>query len=198
VANPFHSRAFSIAALCLLVSGTVLDGQRNPHPSAFETRASFSVDNDAMSLTSVAATIEARPNAPGYSWLRINFYAFPFTAADIAGAVKGHVESMDTRWKNKAGNAKEYNHANAVIQLGVDRDFKVWQVDMAVPGHTCTIAPFERDVKTFLQTYRFDGRHLRLKSKGSFVCDLKSLGAPNRRFGWDLDLDVPVFQKVSR
>jgi hypothetical protein len=29
------------------------------------------------------------------------------------------------------------------------------------------------------------------------VCDFKSLGIPNQRFGWDLDLDVPVFQKPS-
>jgi hypothetical protein len=78
----------------------------------------------------------------------------------------------------------------------VDNDLKVWQVDVSVPGHACTIAASEPDVKSVLQDYRFDGRRLRLKSKGSFVCDLKSLGIPNQRFGWDLDLDVPVFRKA--
>jgi hypothetical protein len=185
------------AALGLAVIGSGSGEQGSPDPAAFKTHAVFSVDNDAMSLTSVAATIEARANAPGYSWLRINFYSFPFTAADIAGAVKGHVESMDAKWKNKASNPKEYNHSNAVLQLSVDKDLKVWQIDMAVPGHTCTIAPYEPDVKKALQDYRFDGKRLRLKSKGSFVCELKSLGIPNQRFSWDLDLDVPVFRKVS-
>jgi hypothetical protein len=186
---------FTALAFCAFASGS--GDQNKPDPSTFETHAVFSVDHDAMSLTSVAATIEARPNAPGYSWLRINFYSFKFTAADIAGAVKGHLESMDSRWKKMASNPKAYNHSNAVVQLGVDKNFNVWQIDMAVPGHTCTIAPYERDVKSALQEYRFDGKRLRLKSKGSFVCDLKSLGIPNQRFGWDLDLDVPVFQKPS-
>ena len=150
-----------------------------------------------MRLTSVAATIEPRPGAPGYSWLRIHFYSFPFTAADIAGAVKGRLESMDARWTKKAINPKDYNHSNAVIQLGVDKAFKVWQIDMSVPGHSCTIAPDERGVKSALQEYRFDGQHLRLESKGSFVCEMNTPGVPNRRFGWDLDLDIPVFQKAS-
>jgi hypothetical protein len=185
------------SALALFPFGSGSGAQGNPDPRAFQTHAVFSIDDDAMSLASVAAAIEARPNVPGYSWLRINFYSFPFTASDMAAAVKGHVESMDRKWKNMAGTPKDYNHANAVIQLSVDKDLKIWQVDMAVPGHSCTIAASERDVKSILQEYRFDGRRLRLKSKGSFVCDMKSLGIPNRRFGWDLDLDVPVFQKVS-
>jgi len=184
-------------ALTLCAFGARFGGQGNPDPSAFETHAVFSIDSDAMSLTSVVATIEARRNVPGYSWLRINFYSFPFTATDIAAALNGHVESMDRKWKNKAGSPKDYNHSNAVVQLSVDKDLKIWQVDMSVPGHSCTIAASEGDVKSVLQDYRFDGRRLRLKSKGSFVCDMKSLGIPNQRFGWDLDLDVPVFQKAS-
>jgi len=40
-------------------------------------KATFSVAREVMSLTSAVATIEARPNALGYSWLRISFYSFP-------------------------------------------------------------------------------------------------------------------------
>lgn len=75
----------------------------------------------------------------------------------------------------------------------MDENFKVWQIDAGVTGNG-HVEPY---VTSALQEYRFDGKRLRLKSKGSFVCDLKSLGIPNRRFGWDLDLDVPVFQKAS-
>jgi hypothetical protein len=184
-------------AMALYAFGSGSGDQNKPDPKAFETHAVFSIDNDAMTLTSVAATIEPRPGAPGYSWVRMNFYSFKFTAADMAGAVKGSVASMDARWTNLAGNPKVYNHSNGVIQLGVDKNFKVWQIDMSVPGHACTVAPYERDVKSALQEYRFDGSRLRLKSQGSFVCDFKSPGVPNRRFGWDLDLDVPVFRKPS-
>jgi hypothetical protein len=86
---------------------------------------------------------------------------------------------------------------NAVIQLTVDKDSKVTQVDMAVPGHTCTIAPFEDEVKSLLQSYRFDGKNLKLKSKGSHVCDMKFLEIPNQKFGWNIDLSIPVFEKMS-
>ncbi len=182
-------------AVAFYVLGPGSSDQRQPDPKAFETHAVFSIDTDAMTLTSVAATIEPRPGAAGYSWVRMNFYAFKFTAADIAGAMRGRVESMDAKWTRTAGDQKVYNHSHAVIQLGVDKDFKVWQIDMSVPGHACTIASSEPLVKSALQEYRFDGTRLRLKSKGSFVCDL-GLAGPNRRFGWDLDLDVPVFQKV--
>ncbi len=182
-------------ALCAFVPSQ--GDQGKPDAKAFETRAVFSIDKDAMTLTSVAATVQPRPGAPGYSWLRITFYSFPFTAPDRAAATKGNLESMDARWTAKAGNPKDYNHSNAVIQLGVDKNWKVWQVDMSVPGHACTIAGSEREVTAALQEYRFDGTRLRLKGKGSFVCEMNTPGVPNRRYGWDLDLDIPVFRKVS-
>jgi hypothetical protein len=36
----------------------------------------------------------------------LNFYAFRFTAADIAGAVKGNVASMDAKWTNLASHPR--------------------------------------------------------------------------------------------
>jgi hypothetical protein len=166
-------------------------------PSTFKTTATFSVDNTASSLSTAIATLEARGGAPGYSWLRINFYAFPPAAEDLAAAEKGNLESMEKKRMKKSGDTKDYNSSNAVIQLTVDKDFKVTQVDMAVPGHSCTIAPFEPDVKNFLQTYQFDGKNLKLKSKGSYVCDMKFMGIPNQKFGWNIDLSIPVFEKMS-
>ena len=114
-----------------------------------------------MSLSTAVATIEPRLGAPGYSWLRIYFYSFPVAADDLAGILKGDTGSMDKKWNSKASNPKDYNNSRAVIQLSVDKSSKVWQVDMSVPGHTCTIAPFEQDVKTFLQSYEFDGKNLK-------------------------------------
>ena len=166
-------------------------------PSSFKTSATFTVDNSVSSLTTAIATFEARRGAPGYSWVRINFYSFPVTAEDLAGVEKGNVESMDKKRIKKAGNPKDYNSSNAVIQLTVDKDFKVTQVDMAIPGHTCTIAPFEPDVKIFLEDYRFDRKSLRLKSKGSYVCDMKFMGIPNQKFSWNIDLSIPVFEKLA-
>ena len=175
----------------------VFSGPASIDPNSFHTSANFSVDNNAMSLSTAVATIEPRLGAPGYSWLRISFYSFPVAVDDIAGILKGDTGSMDKKWNKKASDPKDYNISHAVIQFSVDKNLKVWQVDMAVPGHSCTIAPFEPDVKNFLQDYQFDGKNLRLKSKGSYVCDMKFMGIPNQKFGWDIDLNTAVFEKVK-
>jgi hypothetical protein len=175
----------------------VLSGPASVDPNSFRTSARFSVDNLAMSLSTAVATIEPRLGAPGYSWLRISFYSFPVAADDIAGIMKGDTGSMDKKWNQKASNPKDYNSSYAFIQLSVDQNSKVWQVDMAVPGHACTIAPYEQDVKNFLQNYQFDGKKLTLKSKGSYDCDMKFMGIPNQKFGWDIDLNADVFQKMK-
>ena len=184
-------------ALVLCVTAPVLSGPASVDPNSFQTNANFSVDNNEMSLSTAVATIEPRLGAPGYSWLRISFYSFPVTADDIAGVMKGDTGSMDRKWNKKASNPKDYNNSYAVIQLSVDKNSKVWQVDMSVPGHACTIAPFEQDVKTFLQNYQFGGKNLRLKSKGSYVCDMKFMGIPNQKFGWEIDLNTAVYEKVK-
>jgi hypothetical protein len=186
---------FGVLVLCLAIPA--FSGPASVDPNSFHTNANFSVENNAMSLTTAVATIEPRLGAPGYSWLRIYFYSFPVAADDLAGILKGDTGSMDKKWNSKASNPKDYNSSRAVIQLSVDKSSKVWQVDMSVPGHTCTIAPFEQDVRTFLQAYQFDGKNLKLKSKGSYVCDMKFMGIPNQKFSWDIDLSTAVFEKVK-
>jgi hypothetical protein len=184
-------------ALVLCAAGGAHSGPVSIDPNSFHTNANFSVNDNAMSLSTAVATIEPRLGAPGYSWLRIYFYSFPVAADDMAGVQKGDTGSMDKKWNQKASNPKDYNNSRAVIQLSVDKDAKVWQVDMSIPGYTCTIAPFEQDVKNFLQEYRFDGKRLRLKSKGSYTCDMKFMGKANPKFGWDIDLNATVFEKVK-
>jgi hypothetical protein len=194
----FHTRhRWFFTALVLCAAASVYSGPASVDPNSFHTNATFSVDNNTMSLSTAIATIEPRLGAPGYSWLRIHFYSFPVGADDLAGVLKGDTGSMDRKWNQKAGIPKDYNSSHASIQLSVDKDSKVWQVDMSIPGYACTIAPFEPDVKNFLQDYRFDGKNLRLKSKGSYVCDMKFMGIPNQKFAWDIDLNTEVFQKVK-
>ena len=150
-----------------------------------------------MKLSTAIATIEPRPGAPGYSWLRISFYSFPVAADDLASVMKGDTHSMDRKWNQKASNPNDYNNSRAVLQLSIDKSSKVWQVELSLPGHTCTIASFESEVTAFLQDYKFDGKNLRLESKGSYVCDMKFMGNPNQKFGWDVDVNALVFEKVK-
>jgi len=77
---------------------------------------------------------------PGF---RIHFYPFAMTEADIAAGPELAMSSPSTKQVNKNSyDPKVRTNASGVIQLSVDKDFKLWQVDMAIPGHSCTIAPF--------------------------------------------------------
>ena len=89
--------------------------------------------------------------AQGYRWLRVHFYSYPLTPSDAAAAMKGNIESLEHRWKAMAGTPAEYNVSNAVLQLGVDKDGKVWQVDLSVPGHACTVAASDKEAHAMLQ-----------------------------------------------
>jgi hypothetical protein len=190
-----HRQLLILLVLCLAAGA--LAGTTAIEPGSFHTNANFSVDHEAMALSTAVATIEPRLGAPGYSWLRINFYSFPVEASDLVGILKGDASSMDKKRRAKVPKVEDYNKSYAMIQLSVDRTDKVWQVDMSVPGHGCTIAPYEREVTAFLQGYQFDEKNLKLKSKGSYVCDMKSLGIPNQTFGWDIDLNTQVFPKTK-
>jgi hypothetical protein len=146
-----------------------------------DSTAKFSVDGTVTLWSTAVATIQPRTGAPGYSWLRIYFYASPLTADDRARAQEGRIASIETRW-------------TAVLQLTLDKALTVSQVDLALPGHTCTIAESDRDAKNALQVFQLAGKHLRLRGRGSHVCDMKFMGIPNQTFGWDVDLDLPVVE----
>src|SRR5579871_5900945 len=88
------------ALICLTVCISSADTPLSP--DLFRTNASFAVDNRSLSLATAVATIEPRPGAPGYSWLRISFYAFAPQPDDLVGIAKGDVRSMDKRWTKLA------------------------------------------------------------------------------------------------
>lgn len=135
--------------------------------------------------------IEPRPGAAGYSWLRIYFYSFPLTVEDVQEVSKGNMDSVEKKSRDERKNAR------AMIQLSVDREHKVWQVDMSIPGNACTIAGSEKSVKNFLQSYKFDGKNLELKSTGSYDCDMSFMKMPNKKYSWEIRIeDLPVFEKA--
>ena len=190
-------RICALIVVSLVGSGMAAGNLSSFDPSYFRTNAKFFVDNRMLSLSSAVATIEPRPNARGISWVRIIFYAFPPTAEDVASVAKGNIESLEKKWSRTSNNPREYNISHAEIQLSVDEAFKVWQVDMSIPGYACTIAPYEPDVRNFLRDYQFDGKKLRLRSKGSYVCSMKLVGMPDQKFGWQIDVNMPVFENMN-
>src|SRR5215471_19142990 len=119
--------------------------------------AAFSVDGKTTTPTAAVATVQPRTGAPDYYWLRVFFYASPLAADDLSKATEGRIESMRAKW-------------SAVMQLTVDKGSTVWQVDLALPGHSCTVAESDGDAKKAVQTFGFDGTRLRLAGKGSHLC----------------------------
>lgn len=167
------------------------NGQSAIDPRLFDTKAEFSVEDDVKSLLSAVATLEAHPMyGSDHSWLKIHFYSFPFTTEEIQGALNGDLKLIEARRYEE-----DYN-SQAIIILSMDKESRtVWQVDMAVPGHTCTIAPSEKEVQNFLQEFQFDGKQLKLKSNGSYTCGILFENVTDRIYNWNFDVDIEVFEK---
>jgi len=139
--------------------------------------ARFSVDDVTSVPSATLATVQPRNGAPTYSWLRVYFY--PSATAARRAEASTPRDLTKTDW-------------SAVLQLTVDKGGTVWQVDLSLPGHTCTIAASDGEARNALQIFQFDGTRLRLRGRGSHICDLRSLRIANQTFEWDVDLDVPV------
>jgi hypothetical protein len=180
-----------------LVASASAHAQGSPAPSRFNTYATFSVDRQSLSLTTAIATIEPSRMAPSYSWLRVYFYSFAPTAGDVAEATRGSVASMDRRWQSKSSNPSEYNSSRAVLQLTVDKDHRITQADLSLPGHTCTVASTASELGAFAQSFVLDANRVRLASKNAYVCDMTSTGSGKQSFAWNVDVDVPVFAKAA-
>jgi len=191
-----HIPRWAIATAAACTAWTSLLAQSAPTPRSFATRANMSVDSTTLVLSTAIATVEADPMAAGFSWIRVYFYAFPLGPDDVASVTRGSVVSMDKKWQREASRPRDYNTSRAVVQLTVDRRFKIVQADMSIPGHTCTIASTPRELGRFAQRYELDGERLRLASTGSYICDRQSLKLPAETFRWSLDVDIPAFAKA--
>jgi len=152
-----------------------------PHIQA----ARFDVEGDTATPATILATVEPRPDAPGYRLLRIYFYSSELTSSQRAMAASGRDEETLRSWA-------------AIVQMTVDDEATVSKIDLAVPGHMCTVVQTDSDATKALQEFQFNGRYLKLRSKAYSVCDLKLLGIPNPTFEWDLDLATPVASRRSR
>ena len=90
------------------------------------------------------------------------------------------------------------NGANLVLFL--DKEKMVWQVNLSyvIPGTTVarTVAWKPEDLKKSFSNYQFDGKRLRLKSKGTY----KELNPKQEAMSlsWDVDFDLPVFDRARK
>jgi hypothetical protein len=157
-------------------------------------KAEFSIDAERRPMASVVATVERHPlHGARYQWLILNFYAFPLSEENWASARSGDLKPIEGRLYD--GDTKRYNNSNAKIVLSIDADRKtINQVDMAVPGYTCTVAWKPEELKGFSRDYSFANGEVAVRNQGSYACDMNG-----RRvmFGWNFDVRAPVFEKTA-
>lgn len=146
--------------------------------------ARFAVDDLTRVTPSVVATVEARPDAPGSSWIRMYFYSTDLTPVQRRLAAIGRAPALQRSW-------------DAILQLTVDPAGAVSAMDLALPGRPCAVAQTADDARRAVQHFAFDGTRLQLRSQAFSICDLKVEGVPAQRFEWDLTLDTPVVARTS-
>jgi len=163
----------------------------------FQTRAVFElVVNDSRPLTpgkSKLATQSAYVTLahgliPGNSaGLEVQFFPPPVTENTKADILE-----------NDAKELRKASYAAFVLYLGKDR--KIWQANLSyvVPGTTVarTVAWKPEELEKYFSDYKFDGKRLMLKSKGSYSESEK--GHEKLRLSWEVDLNLPVVREVKR
>jgi hypothetical protein len=133
----------------------------------------------------VTHTNELFPGTTG--GLEIQFFTKPITEAARTDILE-----------NGAKQLRKSDYATLVLFL--DKDKRVGQVNLSyvIPGTTVarTVAWKPEDLKKSFSNYQFDGKRLRLKSKGAFS-ELNSKQEA-MSLSWDVDFDLPVFDRARK
>ena len=165
-------------------------------PTSFETKATISRNDDLKFFVSAISAIEKHPlYSPEWSRLVIRFYPFELDGDDIKNITLDKLELIRkkryiyTEYNTELVNSTIYNNY-AELYLNIDRQFKVGQIDISVPGYSCTVAYTQKDIDDFLQEFKLDVDTVNLSSKGSAVCPRNF---KNISFSWDIELNGLVF-----
>src|SRR5215475_437739 len=90
-------------------------------------------------------------------------------------------------------------YAALVLFLDEERN-QIWQANLTyvVPGTTVarTVASSPEELTKYFSDFHFDHNRLQLKSQGSYTApDLKE---ETLTLSWDMDLDLPVFDRIKK
>ena len=129
-----------------------------------------------------------------YQWVILNFYAFSLSPENIKSASSGDLAPLEKR--RYEGDTTFYNNSNAKIILTVDTESRhITQVDMAVPGYTCTVAWRPQELERFEQDFIYAANHIKLKNTNAYSCDM---GQKKVLYKWDINVDLPIFRVTKK
>lgn len=156
-------------------------------PRRLDVHASMGVNDRMEELKSAYASWTDEFFGGKSKAVRIDFFTVPLTPDDIADLLEGDPAQLDLR---------EYNSYRwGAVTLFVDETMKIWQVNMSLRGHACTVAWKPDELKAWNEGFRYDGTRATLKSFGTYLCDIP--GGEATTYHWEFDLDVPVFDRTA-
>jgi hypothetical protein len=181
-------------ALALAASHAHAQSTAGLRAQAFSTRAAFELvvrDSDVLApgttriVTQSAVATGARGLMPGNAdGLEVQFFTTPITEAGLADVIQ------------TGGTALKKGDYAALV-LFLDKDGKIWQVNLSyvVRGTTVarTVAWKREELKKYFSDYRMDGTRLVLKSTGTYT-EIES-AKEVLRLSWNVDCDLPVIAR---
>jgi hypothetical protein len=185
-----------VVAACCVMSAVQADSDVPFRSQDFQTKAVFElvVTNSSVLrpgtsriVTESAFVTLAHGLMLGNSdGLEIQFFTKPLTETARADILK-----------NDAKELKKSDYAALVLFL--DKENKVWQANSSyvIPGTTVarTVAWKPEELERYFSNYKFDGKRLILKSKGSY--SESESGEEMMKLSWNVDLNLPVFRDVK-
>lgn len=150
--------------------------------------ANISAGDDNYAPISMIATSEKHPadDGSGYKMIFLHFYPFELSEEELAAIQKDGTDAL----KDKIySDMKNYYSKTATFYMTVNSDGKIQQMDISVPGTTCTVAWREDDLNKYIQDSSVTQTHISLKTSGEYECD-----SVHKTFKWNLDIDAPLLQ----
>lgn len=167
-------------SVCLGVGPSLAQGDEFTAPATFSLSPDKQMNTDSAFVVLTDELFNGKTNA-----LEIFFFPGAFTDEQKAEINANYGKSLRTNY-------------SAVMVLFIDKDNKIWQVNLTcvIPGKTVayTVAWKPEDLKQF-SDYSFDGQTLKLKSEGAY----KDVDADKNpiELTWGVDLVLPVINEVG-
>lgn len=193
----FRNPIWIFAVVVWFVSAAQSKSNSDFSSNDFKTKAVFELKNHQSSVIKQGSTRIVTESA--FVMLTNEFFKGKTEGLEIQFFTKPITDAA--RIDILENGAKQLGRSDyAALVLFLDKQKKIWQVNLSyvIPGTTVsrTVAWKPEDLKKDFSNYQFDGKRLRLKSKGTYS-ELNSK-QEEMSLTWDVDFDLPVFDHARK
>ena len=167
-------------------------------PQLFSTQSEFSLSSSAKIFPPATSNDNKLITKSAFVVLTNEFFNGKTNALEILFFTESLTEDAEMDILNNDGKTIQKKD-HTILVLFIDKDNKIWQVNLTyvIPGTTAarTVAWKAEELKNFSSDYLYDGKRLKLKSKGNYNEPDSQKDSVN--LTWDVNLDLPVFNKLG-